>query len=423
MAPMRSTSVLAAFLGLAVLGCDVRVTPTPGTTAAPASAGTLATPSAAATPPEPGSPIPTQPTSPPTPTPTGPSAASCAGRSSGATLVAYWESDDLWLYDATAEKSRRLTDDGDTRSEWSPSFVNAGCLVVATNSVNGGATIELLDLSAPTSSRRLVEELGSIWSGAVRPDGTEMLYLHIDHDLDSTYRLKRVAVGGGPTEVVHTFAANLGRGGSSEDEVSLAWSPDGSTILVSNTHEYSKDFEQGGIYLMDPGTGEALGHWAGTHPRWSPDGETVYFRGHGGAGEDVGWKTMDIESMRTAHLGMRPGTNLAAVSPDGRYIAYDTSSFGDMPTGARVTGEPPNVYLYDLGRDRETLLRRGSIATLWISATDMVVSNVSRGAPNPNTWGGNWWDPLGTVTKISVDGDHRAIDMRSTFEGAVFRGR
>ena len=339
---------------------------------------------------------------------------SCDDRATSA-LVAYGDADDLWLYDVATDTSRQLTHDGEGQSEWLPAFAGAGCLVYAKD----GPAIELLDLIPGGGSRTLVAEVGTITHLAVSPDGTTLLYLHIDFDVDSTYRLKRVELGGGEPVVMHTFSPNLGRGGSSEDEVSIAWSPDGSSILVANTHEFSREFENGAIYIFDATAGGIVAKWKGTHPRWSPDGETVYFRGFANQ-DDQGWFAMRLRTMNRTKVGFRPGTNNLVVSPDGRYVAYDTSSIGDIPMGVVVTGKPPTVYLYDVRRAREELVLRGGIQPLWIAADRLVATNVSQGAPNPNTFGAPWWDPLGTVASISLDGASQSIAMTSTiFDAAV----
>lgn len=328
-------------------------------------------------------------------------------------LVAYQEAGDLWLYNADADESRRITNDGDQRAEWSPQFLGPGCLVYAT----GGPSIEVLDLSSG-SRRLLLDEGGSIWSIALAPDGATLVYLHIDHNVDSTFRLKRVAMSGGEPEVVHQFHQSAGRGGSSEDEVSAAWSPDGSKLLVSNTHEFSREFENGATYVFDATSFETLAMWKGTHPRWSPDGETLYFRGF--ASQDAQqWFAMDLPTMDRTRVGFRPGTNNLVVSPDGRYVAYDTSSFGDIPMGVALTGKPPNIYLYDLRARQEELVLRAGIQARWIQSKTLVATNVRKGAPAPNTWGASWWTPLGTVARISVAGAIDLVDMTSTLDDAA----
>lgn len=337
---------------------------------------------------------------------------SCGG-SGSETLVAYGDGGDLWLYNVDRDEGRQLTTDREERYDRNPGFVAGSCLAFSTN---GPASIELIDLSPEGSRRTIVEETGGIVDLAISPDQAAVVYLQIDFDVDSTYRLKRVGVEGGTPEVLYTFDANLGRGGGSEDEASVAWSPDGAVILVANTHEYSVEYPYGAVYLFEK-TGERLGRWAGTHPRWSPDGGTVFYRRSAWL-DGQRWRAMDVASMESTSVGFRSGTNGLAVSPSGRHVAYDTSVFGDRP-GTASTREAPVVYLYDLQTGNETLLKRGALGPVWISATDLVVTN----ARYPERPSFNSWESLGTVSRISVGGDRERIDMSSTlFDIDVFLG-
>ena len=398
---MRHATALRIGVALALLGCQPTSQRNPSASPAPTTAPIL--PSVAATP------IPT--TAPASPAPASAAPASCARSDPDPTRIAYADGGDLWLYDAIADRSRRLTDDGEARNEHSPAFVGGGCLAYM-----NGPTIELLDL-ASGASRHLVEETASIWQLAASPDGATVLYMQIDYDVDSTFRLKRVSIDGGAAEVLHTFNASLGRGGSSEDEVSIAWSPDGSTILVANTHEFTEKFPDGAIYLFDP-DGNMLERWAGTHPRWSPDGRTIYYRGHADVAEQT-WHARSVATGRTWELGIRPATNNLSVSPDGRRVAYDTSWFGDTPGRGTFLNGAPKVYIYSLESGEERLLQRGGLGALWISDTAILVTD-ARGDP-PNCWCS--WEGLGTVSRLTVQGDRNAVNLTSTlFDAAVHLG-
>ena len=242
--------------------------------------------------------------------------------------------------------------------------------------------------------------------------------MQIDYDVDATFRLKQVDLLGGEPVVLHAFAPNLGRGAGSEDEVSVAWSPDGSAILVVNTHEHNGEGPPNSIYLFDATGRNVRERWTGTHPRWSPDGRTIYYRGYAGFNGQR-WRALDVQTMTTTSLGIRAGTNNLVVSPDGRWLAYDTSWFGDMPLEANAPDEAPDVYVYDLTTGTEELLKRGALAAVWISATDVVVTNAL--GPQENSF--NSWESLGTVTRMSVDGEGRPAEMTSTFDAAVYLGR
>lgn len=329
--------------------------------------------------------------------------------------MAYYDAADLWLYDATADASRRLTNDGDVRFDHTPAFVSGSCLAYGTSQP---AAIELLDL-AGGARRTTVEETGGITSLDVSPDGASIVYLQIDHNVDSTYRLKRVGIDGGVPDVLYTFHPNIGRGAGSEDEVSVVWAPDGSTILVANTHASTRQNPYGAIYLFDRSGREIREKWAGTHPRWSPDGRSIYYRDHAGLGDGQRWHARDVRTMQTTTLGIRPGTNNLVVSPNGRWVTYDTSWFGDKPLGTRASDAAPNVFAYNLATGTERLLRRGALGPLWLSGGDVAVTDATeRGRHSFNSW-----ESLGTVTRVSLGADRIRLDMTSTlFEVDVYLG-
>jgi dipeptidyl aminopeptidase/acylaminoacyl peptidase len=340
--------------------------------------------------------------------------AACPDDAAAETRVVYADAGDLWLYDLATDGRRRLTADDAARFGHAPSFVTAGCIAhVNTEPL----TIEVRELSVDGSSRVIVEESGVIASLDISPDGRSIAYLQVDHDVDSAIRLKLVDMASGVSVVAHTFNAALGRGAGSEDEVSVAWSPDGSAILVANTHEYTEQDPNGALSLFDA-TGREISRWAGTHPRWSPDGRSIYFRGFAGV-DGPWWSALDVATLTSTRLGVRPGTNGLAASPDGRYVAYDTSSFGDFPSEAAIGGGGPSVYAFDLVTGEEKLLGRGAMAPRWISDTAVIVTDCK--GPAPDSW--NSWTSLGTVSRISIFGDRSPLNMTSTFDATVYLGR
>ena len=400
---MRMPLVLGLVVGLALLACDApsppSVAPSTVVTAAPSGTAPATSPQSQ--------------TASPVPSPEASPIAACSGGDGPTTRVVYADADDLWLYDPATDETRRLTADAATRFERDPTFVSAGCIVYANTNPS---TIEMRELAVDGSSRVIVTEAGFVVSIDVSPDGRKIAYLQVDYDVDGAFRLKVLDLDRGVAVITYAFSPALGRGAGSEDEVSVAWSPDGASILVANTHEFTQQDPNGALSLFD-GTGREIRRWTGTHPRWSPDGRTIYFRGYAGL-NGQSWFALDVATMESTKLGIRPGTNGFVVAPDGGHVAYDTSWFGDFPLETIATRAAPNVYAFDLSTREETLLERGALGPLWISAT-AVIATGSEG-PSPDSW--NSWTSLGTVALLSLDGDRSPLDMTSTLDATVHLG-
>ncbi|NIR50859.1 hypothetical protein GWO43_19850 [candidate division KSB1 bacterium] len=106
------------------------------------------------------------------------------------------------------------------------------------------------------------------------------------------------------------------------DDLSPAWSPDGSTIAFTH-RRISTDTCCGpfGIYFVNPdGSGRRLFLAGGHSPAWSPDGEKLAFVLSGSIAimnkDSIGFRSFGVE-------GFFP-----AWSPDGTKIAYDTGEGG-----------------------------------------------------------------------------------------------
>ncbi|MBI4729475.1 MAG: PD40 domain-containing protein [Acidobacteria bacterium] len=266
--------------------------------------------------------------------------------------------------------------------------------------------------------REIAREDGSILDFDLSPDGSTIAYLEANYSIDSVHHLKRLDLSSGKRSVLRTLGTPPGSGAGSEDEVSVAWSPDGRGILVTDTHVADSNGARG-IFLLDRAGRDIVPAWTGTHARWSPDGRTIYYRGYAGT-NGVAWFALDTASMRKTELGIRPGTNNLMVAPDGNRVAYDTSYFGDTPLEAFRSDKAPIVYTYDLRTGRESVLRKGALSPLWISADEILVTDARR--PRPGA-AANSWEPLGTVTKLAVGGIQVTVAITSTVQAATLFDR
>lgn len=321
-----------------------------------------------------------------------------------ARLVAYVAQNDLWVYDVDADRSTRLTSGGEENREDDLAFYGDGYVLYSSSDPTG---IQAIRVSGGPSIT-IVEEQGTILDFDVSPDGATIVYIQVDHEADSTHRLKRRSINGEAAVVLRELGVPPGRGAGSEDEVSVAWSRDGRSILVTDTH---LDLDpRASILWLDAEGKNVVAPWSGTHAQWSPDGKTIFYRGYAGLG-DSRWRALEIATKSKRTMGFREGSNNLVISPDGSSVAYDTSWFGDTPGGTVVTEGEPIVYVYDLRSGRETLLKSGSVFPIWITP-DLLIATDATPPKSGRTL--NSWEPTGTVTKLGLDGASERVSISST---------
>lgn len=356
------------------------------------------------------------PTSSPT---TSPSPSAEPGR---ARFVAYVDERDLWLYDVGADRVTRLTDDGDARVERAPEFMGETHVVFVTSSDEPGtSTISAIPLEGGTA-RDIVGEEGTILDFDLSPDGATIAYLEVNFDTGGVHTLKQVDAAGGDPSVLRTFGAPLGRGAGSDDETSVAWSPDGRSILVTDTHVTGLDPDAleaprrtAAIFVLDGRGDDLVPPWLGTHARWWKGGGAILYRGFSFDGDDVAWHTLDVPSADRTTLDIRPRTLNLSLTPNGERVAYDTSWFGE--TSKPGSWDALVVYRFDLETGRERMLADGAIAPLWVSDDEALVTDAKRPGPRAETL--NSWVPLGTVSRVTLDGTRTVVSMTSTWDAAT----
>lgn len=318
--------------------------------------------------------------------------------------IAYVDQRDLWVYDVNADRTTRLTSNGEQRIEHDSAFYGDRYILYGSTDPTAIEAISL-EGGAPIT---IVQEEGSIMDFDVSPDGSTLIYIHVDFDGDAIHRLKRVAVDGGRPVVLRELGAPPGRGAGSEDEVSVSWSPNGETILVTDTHVEPNE----AIMLLDSDGKDVIPAWRGTHARWSPDGKIIYYRGYADHG-DSRWRILNVADKRRRTLGFREGSNNLAISPDGTHVAYDTSWFGDVTRNTITSDEAPVVHVYDLRSGTETILKAGAVFPVWISSRALVATD----ARLPTQQSLNSWEPTGTATKLGLDRTRERVSITSTAWG------
>jgi Tol biopolymer transport system component len=164
------------------------------------------------------------------------------------------------------------------------------------------------------------------------PDGMELAYLWLDDTRLTIFHLST-----GRSEDIMRCPAHT---------CEIAWSPDGTTIAISNGDTIDLVSPDGTeqASLMPLGPGARIGA-----PAWLPDGRRIAFIGRGS-----GLYEVDRTGANLRHLGDIPkAASAPAFSPDGSRIAYflhpecsTSSEPGDCPltlTVAPTDGSSPGV--------------------------------------------------------------------------------
>jgi Tol biopolymer transport system component len=101
------------------------------------------------------------------------------------------------------------------------------------------------------------------------------------------------------------------------------WSADGERVVYSNAVNQLGE-------KASNGTGEATERGAGKHPVFSADGRYLIFVQDGDAYEDdIWWQPADGSAKASVFLQTPADEDNPRLSPDGRYLAYESGEFGD----------------------------------------------------------------------------------------------
>lgn len=313
------------------------------------------------------------------------------------------QQDDLWLYDVGANTVRRLTSDAGSTLEFDPRFRQPDTVTFIADPQRSGATIVDLDLSTGKRTQ-IVRDASPIISFSWKPGGTALAYL-TDPGRLVIFRLadrKTLTVPLPPPQ------EGYGRGGGDDDEVSVWWSPGADAILVVNTARCCPADDPGStIYVVRLDGSLIVPAQRGTFARWSANGRTVFFRGL--YEETAPWVALDVATGSLRTLPTVSGAMHPAVSPDGRYLAYDDG----RPT--------PSVYVFDIAAGTERTIGPG-LGPLWLESELLAVTE-ARPCRDDEVCGdhaGPRWRGTGHVSAVSLpDGSGRALSLTSTIDADV----
>jgi dipeptidyl aminopeptidase/acylaminoacyl peptidase len=185
----------------------------------------------------------------------------------------------------------------------------------------------------------------------------------------------------GATSLVQVLEPPDGTGTGQREETMTTWSPNGAWILTIDTAEEPT------MAIVDADGYEKVEARSGTFGRWLADDE-IFYQERPHTDRVADWTRLSLETGRTITFGLPARSYRPALSPDGRWIAFDN---GDS--------DSPSIFLLDLEQGTTRQLIRGHVAPVWLSS-----GRIAASAAGPCT-GGTCpipWSTSGTTTGIDI---------------------
>lgn len=327
-----------------------------------------------------------------------------------ASKIAYSYDDDVYAYDFDGEP--RLVSGSSEHSEYFPFPHADGRVWLILEAGDGGleSGVWQVDLTSGEKGSVVDFEFNELVNAiAYRPDRIAYI-LNRGFSRQTLYLLDlsdpRV-VEAAPDErdsfaaEVWTFPTYSGRGTSSDDEVSVAWSPDGTKLLVVNTWiDTAEERANESVLVLTPEGEQVVPPRDGTHARWLDDGSVLYKRLPGKE-----WVVLDIATGEERALAGLPETgDHPSVSPEGTRLAMDDAS------------ESPTVVAYEIATGRVEEVAPGAVAPLWLDEERVVVTLVE---PCVECEGPRW-QPAGQTMVVDLDtGRSDPFPIASTLDARV----
>ncbi|MEX2555107.1 MAG: hypothetical protein WEB06_05695 [Actinomycetota bacterium] len=309
---------------------------------------------------------------------------------SSSCAAAEWAADlkeDLWIYEIEDGSHYRLTSDGDAVVEVLPQFTgrNTVSFVEGSDEQKPGPALFELDFKAGSTPKELFRvQGGSIFRYDWSPDGSAVAFLNFDDAGASALRIWTRSDG--RIRTVKSFPVLLGRGIGLEDEVSVAWSPDGRSMLVVDT--FRDPPLKVTMWVLDLEGKDIVPARAGTFGRWGSDSKTIYYKDYSGSGD---WFRLGVSDNKRTMLAIPDERLNPAISPGGDLIALNGG------------GSKPSVYFFDVDKGSEVKIGAG-VVPVWLSDTEVAVTDVRACTAEEECFEAPPWKPLDTASKLGVDG-------------------
>ena len=329
-------------------------------------------------------------------------------RNAGA-LVVFADENDLWLWDATDDRTRRLTRNGPEPDERQPRFRSRG----AVSYIADGS---LYTLNLATGKRRLVVPVRTILAFAWSPDRETLAYvlqaggvaphaLYLFRPGEKRTRLVKRFSRPGPPGLAH------GTGRPVDSEVSLEWSPAGTRLLLVDTDLGPTEPT---ITVFGAGGRELERVPAATHAGWIGENR-FYARTLRGAV----WSVFDLRGSTRSRLKIALGRMHPTLSPDRRLLAFDSGR--PWRPGTRRRGCACTLSMFDLVTGRERRLGTGFVAPLWLARRSLAATEARDCSGGECGVDVPMWVARRRSTLFASDtGERTKTSLRSTLDGDVF---
>ncbi len=315
------------------------------------------------------------------------------GANGEAHAIVYADKGDLYLAAPPDAKPQQLTKDGWECIEGAPVFKDD-------ETISFYADTRIYDVNLRSGKlRTLVEDKGGISAFAWNAAGTSVAYLSWGNDHNGP-RLSHFTPATGETRTLRTFTEGGGRCGSMDDETSVRWAPDGRAVLVVAT---VFDFSQETLFAVNINGKDIIAPRMGTHALWGP-GNSVIYREFSDARR---WFSLDLDTGHSTRLAMESATHHAAMSPDGRRIAYSNEA------------EKPALFVYDIVTKSERVLTTGYAAPLWVSS-DEIAATKTKACTDEECGGHGEWIGADATAVFDLRGTRvETLMVTSTMAAAV----
>jgi len=305
----------------------------------------------------------------------------------------------LWLYEVSARRSTELVKGSSISLISQPRFVGPSQIdYIETDDTHANAKI--ISVQLDLKNLRTVLKRNPDGIDAFGWTSTDRSLAYVVEGNPPSIRLDE---GGSSDRKIRTLVATGGRDFVQEDEISIAWSPDGRYVLAVNTTQSDSIvvFDRSGHVLTRP--------IFGSDARWLPDSAHIIYRDNADfAATRTSWLELDLRTNGRRLVARTADRVRARLSPDGKELAYDD-------------GLTKSFILY-LSTGKERLLVRGAIAPVWTSNTTLLMTRVrpcKEGECDPT----QPWVALGRSEAITTNGQTTtALPISSTVDADLFFG-